>query len=391
MSEPIPLSRPELGEREEELVLEVLRSGFLSLGPMLERFERVFAGWLGVGDAVAVSSGTAALHLGVRGLGWGRGDEVATSPFSFVASANCLLYEGARPVFCDIDPVTLNLDPEAAAAAVGERTVGLLPVHIFGWPAPMTELEALASTRGLGVLEDACEALGATDAGGRTVGARGNPAAFAFYANKQMTTGEGGMLVAADADLAARARSERNQGRATEMKRVEHERLGFNYRLTDVAAAIGVAQVERLERLLSERARVAAAYGERLLVFGGAPAGEGDPDGLVLPASDRGAERRGWFVYVVRLPEGADRDAVIVALAEHGIGSKAYLPCIHLFPFYRERFGHREGEFPVAERAAARSLALPFFTSMREEQVERVCNELASALARSRIRSSSTS
>jgi perosamine synthetase len=361
MSEPIPLSRPELGEREEELVLEVLRSGFLSLGPMLERFERVFAGWLGVGDAVAVSSGTAALHLGVRGLGWGRGDEVATSPFSFVASANCLLYEGARPVFCDIDPVTLNLDPEAAAAAVGERTVGLLPVHIFGWPAPMTELEALASTRGLGVLEDACEALGATDAGGRTVGARGNPAAFAFYANKQMTTGEGGMLVAADADLAARARSERNQGRATEMKRVEHERLGFNYRLTDVAAAIGVAQVERLERLLSERARVAAAYGERLLVFGGAPAGEGDPD------------------------------AVIVALAEHGIGSKAYLPCIHLFPFYRERFGHREGEFPVAERAAARSLALPFFTSMREEQVERVCNELASALARSRIRSSSTS
>jgi dTDP-4-amino-4,6-dideoxygalactose transaminase len=381
MSEPIPLSRPELGAREEELVLEVLRSGRLSLGPVLEEFERTFAAWLGVGDAVAVSSGTAALHLGVRGLGWGRGDEVVTSPFSFVASANCLLYEGARPVFCDVDPVTLDLDPEGAAAAVGERTVGLLPVHIFGWPAAMAELETLAAAHGLGVLEDACEALGATDAGGQRVGARGNPAAFAFYANKQMTTGEGGMLIPPDADFADRARSERNQGRAAEMEKVEHERLGFNYRLTDIAAAIGVAQLERLDSILEARARVAGWYGERL----------GGIDGLDLLAPERGSERRGWFVYPVLLPDGVDREGVIARLATAGIQSKAYMPCLHLFPFYRERFGYREGEFPGAERAAARNLALPFFTSMSERTVERVCDTLVAALARSKVRSSSTS
>ncbi len=199
MSDSIPLAKPEIGAREEELVLEVLRSGRLSLGPMGERFERAFAEWLGVEDAVAVSSGTTGLHLGVRALGWGPGDEVLTSPFSFVASANCLLYEGVKPVFCDVDPVTLNLDPAAAAAAVGERTAGILPVHIFGYPAAMPELEALASKHDLGLLEDACEALGAVDSEGRKVGARGHLATFAFYANKQMTTGEGGMVVPGDA------------------------------------------------------------------------------------------------------------------------------------------------------------------------------------------------
>jgi len=206
--EQIPLAQPEIGAREEELALEVLRSGRLSLGPMGERFERDFGAWLGSDDAVAVSSGTTALHLGVRALGWGPGDEVLTSPFSFVASANCLLYEGARPVFCDVDPVTLNLDPSAAAAAVGERTRGILPIHIFGYPAAMPALEALAAANDLGILEDACEALGAVDSEGRKVGTRGNLATFAFYANKQMTTGEGGMIVPNDAAAAARLRSE---------------------------------------------------------------------------------------------------------------------------------------------------------------------------------------
>jgi perosamine synthetase len=371
MSERIPLSRPELGTREEELVLDVLRSGLLSLGPKLKEFERAFAGWLGVADAVAVSSGTAALHLGVRGLDWGQGDEVVTSPFSFVASANCLLYEGARPVFCDVDPVTLDLDPDAAGAAVTESTVGLLPVHIFGWPAAMAELEGLAAARGLGLLEDACEALGATGDDGQRVGARGNAAAFAFYANKQMTTGEGGMLVPTDPELAARARSERNQGRAADMERVEHERLGYNYRLTDVAAAIGLAQLERLDSILESRARAAGWYAERLDGI----------EGLVLPAGERGAEGRGWFLYPVLLPEGADREAVIAGLAAAGIQSKAYMPCLHLFPFYRERFGYREGQFPIAERAAARNLALPFFTSITEAQVERVCEAFAGSLS----------
>lgn len=383
--EPIPLSRPELGEREEELVLEVLRSGDLSLGPRLSAFERQFAAWLGVEDAVAVSSGTAALHLGVRALGWGEGDEVVTTPLSFVASANCLLYERARPVFCDIDPVALSMDPAAAEEAVGERTAGILPVHIFGYPAQMPALERLASARGLALLEDACQALGAVDREGRRVGTRGNGTSFAFYANKQMTTGEGGVLVPVTEAMASQARSERNQGRSANMDEVEHERLGFNYRLGDVAAAIGLAQLERLDQLLAARARVAATYGERLSALGGAPAGAGDPAGLVLPCEDRGEERRSWFVYCVRLPDSVDREAVISKLARRGIASKAYLPCIHLLPPYRERFGFRGGEFPVAEEAAARSLALPFFSALGEAGVERVCAALAAALARDSV------
>lgn len=366
---PIPLAQPEIGAREEELVLEVLRSGRLSLGPMGQRFERAFADFLGVEDAVAVSSGTAALHLGVRQLGWGPGDEIVTSPFTFVASANSLLYEGARPVFVDVDPETLDIDPDAAAAAVTEKTAGLLPIDIFGWPAAWPELEALAAKHGLGILEDSCEALGAVDAEGRKVGSRGHFATFAFYANKQMTTGEGGMIVPTDAAAAARLRSERNQGRAVDMGWLDHDRLGFNYRLSDVAAAIGLAQVEKLPRLLEERAAVAAMYGERLAVV----------PGVEAPMAARGREVRGWFVYVVRLADEVDRDAVIERLRERGIDSKDYLPSIHLMPHLRE-LGYREGQFPVAEAASAHSMALPFFPRMSEAQVERVCAELASAV-----------
>jgi perosamine synthetase len=367
--EEIGLARPEIGPREEELVLEVLRSGRLSLGPMGERFEREFAAWLGVEDAVMVSSGTTALHLGVRALGWGEGDEVLTSPFSFVASANCLLYEGAKPVFCDVDPVTLNLDRDAAAAAVGERTRGILPIHIFGFPAAMPALEALAAKHDLGILEDACEALGASDYEGQGIGTRGNLATFAFYANKQMTTGEGGMIVPSGPETAARLRSERNQGRAADMGWLEHEGLGFNYRLSDLAAALGVAQVEKLDSLLERRATVASLYEQRLSGL----------DGVEAPIVARGKEHRSWFVYVVRLADEVDRDAIIATLAQNGIASKAYLPCIHLFPQLRE-LGYSENQFPVAEAAAAHSLALPFFPAMSEAQVDRVCRELASAI-----------
>jgi perosamine synthetase len=379
--DPIPLARPELGDRERELVREVLESGRLSLGPMQERFERGVAEYLGVEDAVAVSSGTTALHLGVRALGWGEGDEVVTSPFSFVASANCLLYEGATPVFCDVDPVTLNLDPAAAWEAVGERTAGLLPVDILGYPAALPAVEAIASEGGLGLLQDSCEALGAVDSDGRRVGSRGHPAAFAFYANKQLTTGEGGMLAVSDPELAAGVRSERNQGRASDMSWVHHDRLGFNYRLSEVQAALGVAQLERLDDLLAARARAADLYNERLAALdSGAPAGEGEPEGLVLPCSDREPERRSWFIYAVRLPAGADRDAVVGDLAQRGVEAKAYMPCIHLMAHIRERFGYREGQFPVAEDASARLLALPFFPSITETQVDRVCEALAEAL-----------
>jgi perosamine synthetase len=365
----IPLARPEIGAREEQLILEVLRSGRLSLGPMGERFERDFAAWLGAGDAVAVSSGTTALHLGVRALGWGAGDEVLTSPLSFVASANCLLYEGARPVFCDVDPVTLNVDPAAVEAALGERSAGILPVHVFGYPAAMPELEAIAARAELGILEDACEALGAVDSEGRRVGARGNPATIAFYANKQMTTGEGGVIVPPDAATAARLRAERNQGRAADMAWLDHGGLGFNYRLSDLAAALGVAQLEKLDRMLERRAALAARYAEGLAGI----------EGLAVPIAGRGEERRGWFVYTVGLPEGADREATVARLGERGIAAKAYLPCIHLFPHLREQ-GWREGQFPVAEAASARSLALPFFPAMTESHVERVCEALAESL-----------
>jgi perosamine synthetase len=380
--DPIPLAKPELGEREAELALEVLRSGRLSLGPVQDRFEQKLADWVGATDVVAVSSGTAALHLGVRALGWGPGDEVITSPFSFVASANCLLYENAVPVFCDIDPVTLNLDPEAAADAVGESTAGILPVDIFGYPAALPGLAELASERGLGLLEDSCEALGAIDAEDVKVGAREHPATFAFYANKQLTMGEGGAITAPSEEMAAALRSERNQGRAPDMGWLDHDRLGFNYRLTEVQAAIGIGQLERADELLAGRARVAALYDEALAGHGAAPAGEGDAEGLVLPCTGRGSERRSWFVYVVQLPQGTDREAVIADLDERGIASKAYLPCIHLMPYYRERFGFSGGEFPVAERIASRSLALPFFPAMSEGEVGRVAEALGEALGK---------
>jgi perosamine synthetase len=368
----IPLARPVLGEAEEQAVLEVLRSGQLSLGPRLTEFEQAFAGRVGAPLACAVSSGTAGLHLALRAAGVHAGDEVITSPFSFVASANAALYEQARPVFADIDPHTLNLDPAAAAAAVSERTRALLPVHIFGYPADLPAFERLAVRHDLAIVEDACEALGARHADGTCVGGRGHPAVFGFYANKQLTTGEGGMITLADAALKERIDSERNQGRAPDMGWLDHDRLGFNYRLSDIACALGLAQLERLEEMLNARARVARRYREALATI----------EGLQLPCPDRGGERRGWFVFVVQLPPQVDRNAVIAALAGAGIQSKPYLPAIHLMSFYRERFGHRPGEFPVCEDVAARSLALPFFPEMSEGELQRVAQALSAAVSR---------
>ncbi len=367
----IPLARPVLGEAEERAVIEVLRSGQLSLGPRVGEFERRFAAQVGAPLASAVSSGTAGLHLALRAVGVQEGDEVITSPFSFVASANAVLYERARPVFADIDPVTLNLDPRAAEAAVSERTKAILPVHIFGYPAAMPAFERLAAEHSLAIVEDACEALGARHADGVAVGGRGHPAVFGFYANKQLTTGEGGMVTVADPALKAIVDSERNQGRALDMGWLEHDRLGFNYRLSDIACALGIAQLERLEEMLLARARLAGLYREAL----------GEIEGLVLPCPDHDGDRRGWFVFVVQLPPGVDRAAVIKALAAAGVQSKPYLPAIHLMGFYRERFGHREGEFPVCEAVAQRSLALPFFPEMTEGQLARVAEQLTAAIA----------
>jgi perosamine synthetase len=367
----IPLSQPVIGPREEQLVLETLRSGRLSLGPMLLDFENRFSDHLGVPHASAVSSGTAGLHLAVRAAGIQPGDEVITTPFSFVASANCLLYEGATPVFVDIDERTLNLDPAAASAAVGGRTAGILPVHIFGYPADMPAFEQLAARNDLWLVEDACEALGAVHADGRAVGSRGHPAVFAFYPNKQMTTGEGGMVICPSAEVKERIDSERNQGRAPDMGWLDHDRLGFNYRLSDLACALGVAQLEHLDELLEGRARVAGLYNEALA----------DVEGIELPCPDQDGDRRSWFVYVVKLPAEVERDAAIEALRARGVDSKPYLPAIHLMSFYRQRFGHREGEFPVCEDVARRSLALPFFPHLSEGQIAQVTEALREVLA----------
>jgi perosamine synthetase len=366
--EEIPLARPLLGEAEEQGVISVLRSGRLSLGPLLGEFEQRFATRLGARHASAVSSGTSGLHLALRAVGVSDGAEVITSPFSFVASANVIVYERARPVFVDIDPRTLTIDPQAAAAAIGPRTAALLPVHIFGWPADIAALERLE----LPIVEDACEALGAVHSDGVAVGARGHPAVFAFYANKQLTTGEGGMVTLGDGAHKQRIDSERNQGRAPDMDWLDHDRLGFNYRLSEIACAIGLAQLERLDEMLAARARVAAAYGDALAAI----------EGLELPCPDEGGNVRGWFVYTVSLPRGSDRDATIRALRERGVQSKPYLPAIHLMSYYRETFGHRPGEFPVCEDVAARSLALPFYPQMGEGEVERVAAALAEALGR---------
>jgi perosamine synthetase len=351
-------------------VVDALRSGRLALGPRMASFEAAFAAASGTSHVSAVSSGTAALHLAIRAARIERGDDVLTSPFSFVASANCLLYEGARPVFCDIDPRTLNITAETAGEALTERTTGILPVHIFGYPCDMPRIELLSRDCGLWIVEDACEALGAVHADGTPVGARGNLSVFGFYPNKQITTGEGGAVASPSAAIKERIDSERNQGRTPDMGWLDHDRLGYNYRLDDLSCALGMAQLERLDELLEARARVAALYGEALAGI----------EELDLPCPDEGGDRRGWFVYVVQLPRGVDRDAAVVAMRERGIDTKPYLPAIHLMSFYRERFGYSEGDFPVCEDVAARSLALPFYPELTEGEVEQVVESLGAVI-----------
>ena len=367
----IPLSKPYVDGREEELVLETLRSGRLSLGPMISRFEEAFAERVGARHAAAVSSGTAGLHLCARIAGLGPGDEAITSPFSFVASANCILYEGATPVFADVDPRTLNLDPAAVEAAVTKRTKAVVAVDIFGYPCELDPLRAICDRHGLRLVEDACEAVGA-EYRGRPVGSHGHPAVFAFYPNKQMTTGEGGIVVTGSEEEWRLFKSLSNQGRADSGGWLEHARFGYNYRLSEVSAALGVAQLEKLDRLLALRAEVAARYGQLLASL----------DGVEPPLADDAEHRRSWFVYVVTLAEGIDRESVIEALAAEGIATSRYLPAIHLQPYMRERFGFREGMLPVCEDTSHRTLALPFFPQLELADQERVVEALRRAIGR---------
>jgi perosamine synthetase len=364
----IALSGPWIDERDEELVLEVLRSGWLSLGPTGPRFEALVARAAGAPHAAAVSSGTAGLHLCMRLAGVGPGDEVITSPYSFVASANCAIYEGATPVFADIDPRTLNLDPAAVEAAVTRRTRAVVAVDIFGYPCELDELKAVCNRHGLALVEDACEALGARYKG-RPLGSHGHPAVFAFYPNKQVTTGEGGAVTTASAAEHALLVSLRNQGRLETSSWLQHGRLGFNYRLDDISAALGIGQLEKLEAILARRREVAAGYAELLAGVG-----------VELLLADDDDHVRSWFVYVIALPRGVDRDGVIRALGAEGIACAPYLPSVHLQPYMRERYGFSEGLCPVSEDVSARTMAIPFHARLERGDQERVVEALRAAL-----------
>jgi len=364
----VPLSSPDIGRRERELVNEVLDGNILSIGPRVEQFERMVAAYLGVKEAVAVNSGTSGLHLAVRALGIGVGDEVITSPFSFVSSSNCVLYEGARPVFVDIDPLTLNLAPEKIETKITPRTKAILPVHVFGRPADMERIMEIARKHRLAVIEDACEAIGARYHE-KMVGSESDAAVFGFYPNKQITTGEGGVISTNNIALAGLCRSMRNQGRSGGGGWFEHCRLGYNYRLDELSAALGVAQMERIDEILAKREAVAMAYNAKLERL----------EGLAVPSVEPGT-KISWFVYVVRLAPGINRDRVLAYLQRNGVDCRPYFYPIHLQPFYRETFGYREGDFPDAELAASSTLALPFFNNLSEQQLNYVVEVLTEAI-----------
>ncbi|MFK7884164.1 MAG: DegT/DnrJ/EryC1/StrS family aminotransferase [Phycisphaerales bacterium] len=383
----IPLSRPSITELEERLVLEVLRSGRLSIGPKIEQFEEMVAKRIGTQHAVACSSGTAGLHMVLSALGVGPGDEVVTTPFSFIASSNSILYVGAKPVFVDICPKSLNADPALLEAAITPRTKAIMAVEAFGNPAHMAEYARIASKHEIVLIEDCCEALGGR-CDGQNAGAFGRAGVFGFYPNKQITTGEGGMVVTNDDRLADVCRSLRNQGRAiagrgsvgtgsTAGAWLHHDRLGFNYRMSEVNAALGVAQMTRLDEIISGRQRVANRYMQRLL----------DVPDLILPTVPEGAEMS-WFVFVVRLAAGytrEERDRVIQGLRNHDIGAADYFPCIHTQPFYQRAYGFREGQFPISESVSCRTIALPFFGEMTDREIDLVAQTLRVLIGREQI------
>lgn len=429
----IPLARPDITEAEIEAVVAVLRTPHLALGPKLKEFENAIAEYAGVCHAVAANSGTSALHLIMRALGIGDGDEVITTPFSFISSSNCILFERAEPVFVDIEPRTLNIDPEWIEAAITPRTKAILAVDVFGHPADWDELERIANKHGLKLIEDSAEALGAeynsrelrvrsresktldqrteNKFQWRKAGSFGNAGVFAFYPNKQITTGEGGVIVTDDAELACLCRSMANQGRGllcgiaedgntpqgaeaiadfgsrnadwenrcTKKKTqgesdgwLQHERLGYGYRLSDINCALGIAQLERIDEILAKRERVAGMYNERLEEI----------DGVETPYVAPNV-RISWFVYVVRLTDPytrEDRDHTLQCLRETGIGCSNYFQPIHLQPFYRERYGYKESGFPITEGISSRTIALPFHNNLTEEEVDYVVSNLEDIL-----------
>ncbi|WP_243653091.1 DegT/DnrJ/EryC1/StrS family aminotransferase [Tumebacillus sp. BK434] len=365
----IPLSGPDITQREKDLVMEVLDSGILGLGPKMKQFEQMMADYVGVKHAISCNSGTSGLHMLIAAMGIGEGDEVITTSFSFVASANCILFERAVPVFVDIDEKTYNLDVTQIEAKITPKTKAILPVHVFGQPANMDEIRVLAKQYGLWVIEDSCEAIGG-EWNGERVGGLGDAGVFAFYPNKQMTTGEGGIIVTNNDEIAELCHSIRNQGRGEDGLWLSHVRLGYNFRMDELSAALGVAQLERIDEILAKRDRVAAMYTERL---------QGVAEVIVPHVEDN--VKMSWFVYVIRFAEDVDRDLVMERLSKRGIGCRPYFTPIHLQPFYVERFGYKRGDFPVTERVADKTLAIPFFNNLTEAEVEAVVAAIKEEIA----------
>jgi perosamine synthetase len=393
----IPLSGPEITEIDKNAIIDVLDTPNLSLGPKLNEFESKFADYIGTKYAVAVNSGTSGLHLCVRALGIKDGDLVITTSFSFVASANCILYERAKPMFVDIDEKTLNIEINLLADKIKElreknaKLKAILPVHVFGRPCVVDRIMELAARYELHVIEDACEAIGAeyfiqnskiriqtskkdyNHNLKKKVGTFGDCGVFAFYPNKQMTTGEGGMIVSDDENIYKLCRSMRNQGRGDDGAWLQHERLGFNYRISDINCALGIAQLERIDEILAKRERVARLYNERLKEI----------DELIIPHFEEN-KKISWFVYVVRLAERfsqENRDSVLKKLKEREIGCSNYFSPIHLQPFYRKMFGYKKKDFPVTESVSARTIALPFYNNLKEEEIDYVCETLKAIIA----------
>lgn len=369
-----PLAKPYITDKEKQYVMEVLDSGRLSMGDKLKQFEEQFAQFIGTKYACGTSSGTTGLHLALIAAGIGPGDEVVTTPFSFVASANCMLYVGAKPVFVDIDPLTSNIDPNKIEDALTEKTKAILVVHIFGQAADMDPILALAEKHNLIIIEDACESVGATYKG-KTVGTFGQSSVFAFYPNKQMTTGEGGMLCTDDKEIYELCKSLTNQGRSANMAWLDHQYLGYNYRMDEMSAALGLAQLEKLDWMIQERRQIANWYTQAFAPY----------NDVVEVPQIAPHNTNTWFVYVIRIqPQAIPRNSVIEKLKEQQIYSKPYLPSIHLFDFYRRRFGYTKGRYPISENISDVSLALPFYIGLTREDiayiVETVINILKSSL-----------
>ncbi len=367
----VPLSRPDVNESDIQAVVEVLRSPYLSLGPKVREFEKCFEQYIGRRYAVAVNSGTSGLFLCMKAMGLGPGDEVITTPFTFIATVATILMTGATPVFADIDPVTLNLDVKEVEKKITHRTKAVVPVEVFGNPAGMDKIYELAKAHGLGVVEDCCEALG-SELNGRKAGTFGRAGVFAFYPNKQMTTGEGGMIVTDDEEIARLCISLRNQGRGSGGGWLAHERLGYNYRLSDINCALGISQVRRIEEFVCKRQQVAQMYLERLA----------NEKRIVLPQVPGGA-RMSWFVFVIRLADTyrpEQRNEVLNRLMERGIQVSNYFPPVYLQPFIAKALGHKSGDFPVTDRISARTIALPFHNNLSRGEVELVCSELQDVL-----------